>query len=83
MRIHDQIEVFTMTDLIAVLNEGNIVQVGTPNDIYYHPATTFVAQLEGTPRIYLHQTKREKGSFCVKGSSMHLLSAGDNPSGSW
>ena len=83
MRIHAQIEVFIMTDLIAVLNKSNIVQVSTPDDIYYHPATTFVAQLEGNPRINLLQTKREKGSLCVKGSGMHHLCAGDDPSRSW
>ena len=38
-----------MADRIGVLNEGRIVQVGTPEDIYDRPATTFVAQLVGTP----------------------------------
>ncbi len=50
---HDQIEALTMADRIAVLDAGKILQVGTPHDIYDRPATTFVAQLVGTPRINL------------------------------
>jgi multiple sugar transport system ATP-binding protein len=37
---HDQIEALTMADRIAVLNEGRIIQVGTPEDIYDRPAST-------------------------------------------
>ncbi|MBC8077689.1 MAG: ABC transporter ATP-binding protein, partial [Chloroflexales bacterium] len=48
---HDQIEALTMADRIAVLDRGGVVQIGTPSDIYDRPATTFVAQLVGSPRI--------------------------------
>jgi multiple sugar transport system ATP-binding protein len=48
---HDQIEALTMADRIAVLDDGRIIQIGTPFDIYDRPATSFVAQLVGTPRI--------------------------------
>ena len=37
-----------MADRIAVLNEGRVVQIGPPDDIYDRPATTFVAELVGT-----------------------------------
>lgn len=50
---HDQIEALTMGDRIGVLNQGQILQIGTPEDIYDRPATTFVAQLVGSPRINL------------------------------
>ena len=50
---HDQVEALTMADRIAVLNQGRIVQIGTPDDIYDRPVTTFVAQLVGIPRINL------------------------------
>ncbi len=69
---HDQIEALTMADRIAVLNEGRIVQVGTADDIYDRPATTFVAQLVGTPRINLFETRRENSSLCIKDSNLHL-----------
>src|SRR5690606_17866928 len=55
---HDQIEALTMADRIAVLDEGRVVQVGTPDDIYDRPANTFVARLVGTPRINLLDTER-------------------------
>ncbi len=69
---HDQIEALTMADRIAVLDEGCVVQMGTPDDIYDRPTTTFVARLVGTPRINLLDTARENGVLTVKGSSMEL-----------
>jgi multiple sugar transport system ATP-binding protein len=69
---HDQIEALTMGDRIAVLNKGRIVQIGTPEDIYDRPATTFVAQLVGTPRINLHEATRENSTLYITGSTIHL-----------
>jgi len=76
---HDQIEALTMGDRIAVLNKGRIVQIGTPEDIYDRPATTFVAQLVGTPRINLHEAVREDSTLYVTNSTIHLpIPAGDD-----
>ncbi len=50
---HDQIEALTMADRIGVLDRGKLIQVGTPEDIYDRPATVFVAQLVGSPKINL------------------------------
>jgi multiple sugar transport system ATP-binding protein len=69
---HDQIEALTMADRIAVLKEGQIVQVGAPDDIYDRPATTFVAQLVGTPRINLFESSREDSKLYIKNSNLHL-----------
>ena len=69
---HDQIEALTMADRIAVLNHGRIVQVGTPSDIYDRPATTFVAQLVGTPRINLVEAIRDNGTLYLKGTNLHM-----------
>jgi multiple sugar transport system ATP-binding protein len=69
---HDQIEALTMADRIAVLNTGRIVQIGTPYDIYDHPATTFVAQLVGIPRINLLRATRENGTLHVPDSTVRL-----------
>jgi multiple sugar transport system ATP-binding protein len=73
---HDQIEALTMADRIAVLNEGKIIQVGTPEDIYDRPASTFVAQLVGSPRINLYPARRENGTISIKDSDVHLPAAG-------
>ena len=69
---HDQIEALTMADRIAVLNEGRIIQVGTPEDIYDRPARTFVAQLVGTPRINLYNARREDGKVHIDNSELNL-----------
>lgn len=69
---HDQIEALTMADRIGVLREGKLVQVGTPNDIYDRPTTTFVAQLVGTPRINLHRAVRNDGMIQIENSGVQL-----------
>jgi multiple sugar transport system ATP-binding protein len=69
---HDQVEALTMADRIAVLNKGRITQVGTPTDIYDRPATTFVAQLVGVPRINLVPAHCEDGSLVVSDSPLRL-----------
>lgn len=69
---HDQIEALTMADRIAVLRDGRIVQVGTPDDIYDRPATTFVAQLVGTPRINLLPAERDNGAVHISRSPIQV-----------
>ncbi len=75
---HDQIEALTMGDRIAVLNRGRILQIGTPEDIYDRPATTFVAQLVGTPRINLVKANREDGTLHLVDSAIHLPAPEDS-----
>ena len=48
---HDQEEALTMSDLIAVFNEGRVEQVGSPIEVYEHPASEFVAGFVGTSNI--------------------------------
>ena len=48
---HDQEEALTMSDRIAVFNDGRIEQVGTPREIYEHPASAFVAGFVGTSNL--------------------------------
>ena len=50
---HDQIEAMTLADRIVVLRAGQIMQVGTPRDLYERPANLFVAQFIGSPRMNL------------------------------
>jgi multiple sugar transport system ATP-binding protein len=69
---HDQIEALTMADRIAVLNEGEIVQIGTPEDIYDRPATTFVSTLVGSPHINLMKAHGVNGSMVVQESDLTL-----------
>ncbi len=48
---HDQEEAINMSDRIAVMNRGVLEQVGTPNEIYYHPRTSYVASFVGNANI--------------------------------
>jgi putative spermidine/putrescine transport system ATP-binding protein len=48
---HDQGEALSMSNRIAVFNQGRIEQVGTPREIYEHPATAFVAGFVGTSNV--------------------------------
>lgn len=50
---HDQMEAMTMADRIGVMREGELVQVGTPQEIYERPADTYVASRLGQPQINL------------------------------
>lgn len=46
---HDQVEAMSMADRIAIMYEGVLQQVGTPTEVYQHPANLFVAQFIGSP----------------------------------
>ncbi len=50
---HDQIEAMTLADRVVVMNGGKIEQIGTPNDVYHHPKTRFVAGFIGSPAMNL------------------------------
>ncbi len=48
---HDQGEALSMADQVAVFNEGKVAQVGTPAEVYNHPATPFVADFVGSSNV--------------------------------
>ncbi|WP_406733654.1 ABC transporter ATP-binding protein [Streptomyces sp. NBC_01794] len=48
---HDQDEALTMSDRVAVMNEGRVEQCGTPEDVYERPASSFVASFMGTSNL--------------------------------
>ena len=50
---HDQEEALTMSDRIAVMNAGNVEQIGTPTEIYDRPSTVFVANFIGQANLWL------------------------------
>jgi multiple sugar transport system ATP-binding protein len=50
---HDQVEAMTMGDRVAVMSQAELVQCGTPEDVYRRPANTFVATFIGTPAMNL------------------------------
>ncbi len=60
---HDQIEAMTLADRVVVMNKGKFQQVGTPTEIYDHPANTFVAGFIGSPAMNLIDGSISAGVF--------------------
>ena len=58
---HDQVEAMTLADRIVVLRAGIIEQVGSPLDLYNHPANLFVAGFIGSPRMNFLAAEAEAG----------------------
>ncbi len=50
---HDQVEAMTLADIIVIMRDGRIEQIGSPEDLYDRPATKFVASFLGSPKINL------------------------------
>jgi putative spermidine/putrescine transport system ATP-binding protein len=78
---HDQEEALTMSDRLAVFNMGRIEQVGTPADVYEHPATTFVSGFVGTSNLLTGEAARSvigiDGIFTVRPEKIRLADPGD------
>jgi spermidine/putrescine transport system ATP-binding protein len=60
---HDQEEAMTMADTIAVMNAGEIEQMGAPNDLYENPKTTFVANFLGQSNLIAGKVLGPDGEF--------------------
>ena len=60
---HDQIEAMTLADRIVVLDAGQIIQIGTPRELYQQPANTFVAQFIGSPKMNVVPCSVQNGQF--------------------
>ncbi len=58
---HDQVEALTMADRIALLNQGTIEQLGTPEELYKNPASLFVATFIGQPKMNTFDAVVESG----------------------
>ena len=56
---HDQAEALTMADRIALLDNGRLIQVGEPEELYRNPNCVFAAQFIGSPKINIVQAKIE------------------------
>ena len=59
---HDQVEAMTLADRIAVLNQGALMQVGPPGELYARPANLFVARFLGTPEMNVVDARAAQAS---------------------
>ena len=65
---HDQEEALTMSDRMAVFNEGRVEQIGSPADVYEHPQTEFVAGFVGVSNVLERDGKR----ITIRPEKIHL-----------
>jgi len=70
---HDQIEAMTMADKIVVMNGGRVEQIGSPLDLYDHPANQFVAGFIGSPAMNFLPGTIEPGGFRADGGTLWPL----------
>ena len=71
---HDQEEALTMSDRVAVFNEGRIEQLGSPADVYERPETEFVAGFVGVSNLLERNGRR----FTVRPEKIHMLELGED-----
>jgi putative spermidine/putrescine transport system ATP-binding protein len=76
---HDQEEALTMSDRIAVFNEGRIEQVGPPADVYEHPQSEFIAGFVGVSNVL----ERDGRRYTVRPEKIDLLDDGREPRPDW
>ena len=62
---HDQEEAMSISDLIVVMKEGKVHQIGKPQDVYDNPANLFVAQFLGTPQINVFEGEIRDGQVRI------------------
>ena len=69
---HDQVEAMTMGDRIAVMRDGLLQQIGTPQDLYDHPVNVFVAGFIGSPSMNFATTTSEGKDLLLGGHKLEL-----------
>jgi putative spermidine/putrescine transport system ATP-binding protein len=69
---HDQEEALTMSDRIAVFNQGKIEQIGVPEEVYEHPGNAFVAGFVGISNVI----ERPAGRFTIRPEKIRILGDG-------
>ena len=74
---HDQEEALTMSDRLAVFNEGRIEQVGAPAEVYERPSTEFVAGFVGVSNVL----ERDGRRFTVRPEKILMLETGEEAAG--
>ncbi|HEX5467416.1 MAG TPA: ABC transporter ATP-binding protein [Gaiellaceae bacterium] len=72
---HDQEEALTMSDRLAVFNQGRVEQVASPADVYERPATAFVAGFVGVSNLLARDGRR----FTVRPEKIRMLTDGATP----
>jgi spermidine/putrescine ABC transporter ATP-binding subunit len=77
---HDQEEALTLSDQIAVMKGGKIIQLDTPSEVYEHPRDTFVADFLGQANFFTGEVvKKEDDTYCLKRGEYYFCFASARP----
>ena len=77
---HDQSEAMALSDQIIIMNKGVVAQMGTPQEIYYHPVDEFVADFIGEANFLRGMVRSREGAFLtldVEGNPLRVLGRED------
>ena len=76
---HDQTEAMTLGDRIVIMRDGFIQQIGTPQEVFDHPANLFVAGFIGTPQMNLFDGKliKQDGKYAVTVENITVVLSDD------
>jgi sn-glycerol 3-phosphate transport system ATP-binding protein len=81
---HDQVEAMTLAQRMLVMNAGRVEQFGTPEEVYHHPASTFVASFIGSPPMnLLHHAPLARSGAILGIRPEHLTLSPLATDGSW
>ncbi|HEY5634064.1 MAG TPA: sn-glycerol-3-phosphate import ATP-binding protein UgpC [Burkholderiaceae bacterium] len=69
---HDQVEAMTLAQRMIVMNAGEVEQIGSPEEVYHRPATTFVANFIGSPPMNLIEGVAKGAQFEAGGETLRL-----------
>ncbi|MFQ3582438.1 MAG: ABC transporter ATP-binding protein [Chloracidobacterium sp.] len=75
---HDQVEALTLSDRIAVMHSGRILQVGTPEELHTTPSTAFVASFIGNCNLLRGEVRRTEHHTCTVVIGEHLVNVANN-----
>ncbi|WP_418602636.1 ABC transporter ATP-binding protein [Mycolicibacterium sp. SCSIO 43805] len=76
---HDQVEAMTLGDRLCVMAGGEVQQIGTTDEVYNHPANTFVAAFMGSPPMNLLPGEVRSGVLHVGGAELSTVPCPDGP----
>jgi putrescine transport system ATP-binding protein len=81
MVTHDQEEAMTMASRIAVMSKGRVLQVGTPEEVYEHPANRFVADFIGNVNMFEGKLTLDEPDRCAATTALGDMHVGHGVSG--
>lgn len=81
MVTHDQEEAMTMANRIAVMSKGQVLQVGSPEEVYEHPANRFVADFIGNVNLFEGKISVDEHDHCAVTTALGEITVGHGVSG--